>query len=527
MRSRAIAVGVALALAVGCRTSGSPSRVAGGAPAGPAAEPRCGSAAACERRASARLEAVRGDPAALAQLLQRFPKGGDLHNHLSGAVYAESYLSWAREDGFRVNRDLTLVDPASCGTQCTELPDSPDDPRFDAIVRAWSMKDFQSGAETGHDHFFSAFARFSLVSHEARREAAMLAEAIRRAGDDTAIYLEVLVTVTRSPIKEIAQSAGALDPSDLAGFERTLHADPRWASLIASAREHLVELDQRARAVLRCGASDAAPACGVTVRYLAQVGRNAAPGLIFAELLAAFELGMTEPRLVGVDLVSPEDHPIALSNYDLHMALVGALSDQFRDRSAMRVTLHAGELSPALASPDDRSFHIRHAIEIGHAARIGHGVDVLSERDAPGLLAEMRERGVAVEICLTSNASILGIAGAAHPLSAYLAAGVPVLLATDDAGVSRSSLTGELVRAVAVQGLGYAQLKAMARTSVTAAFVAGPSLWSANGPPQRVPDCAGPATAAPSAACTAFLATSERARLQWALETQFAAFEAE
>src|SRR5882724_5122137 len=135
----------------------------------------CASAAACEQRAMARLEAARHDPAALQPLLQRFPKGGDLHNHLSGAVYAESYLAWAREDGFRVDGALKLVEASKCAAgACAELPASPGDPSYDAIVRAWSMKDFHPGAESGHDHFFAAFSKFGLVSHEASREPAML-----------------------------------------------------------------------------------------------------------------------------------------------------------------------------------------------------------------------------------------------------------------------------------------------------------------------------------------------------------------
>ena len=42
---------------------------------------------------------IRLDQVALRQFLQKFPKGGDLHNHLSGTVYAESYLDWASKDG--------------------------------------------------------------------------------------------------------------------------------------------------------------------------------------------------------------------------------------------------------------------------------------------------------------------------------------------------------------------------------------------------------------------------------------------
>lgn len=518
---RVIAAGaVSLALAA---CSATPGPVAT-APAGTAGS--CGAPAACEQRATARLEAVRSDPVALAKLLQRFPKGADLHNHLSGAVYAESYLTWAREDGLRLDDTLKLIDASTCGSTCAEIP-AASDPQFDAIVRAWSMKDFQPGGETGHDHFFAAFNKFSLVSHAAVREGAMLAETIRRAADDGAIYLEVLVTIARSVITRIADDAGPLDPRDLPAFERKLHADPRWAATIASARDQLADRESRARALLRCGTPDAAPGCAVAVRYLGQVGRTRPAAEVFAELLAAFEVSATEPRVVGVNLVAPEDNAVALRDYDLQMALVAALEDEFRGRSAAHVTLHAGELTAGLVTAENLAFHIRHAVEIAHAERIGHGVDVLSEHDAPGLLAEMRARGVAVEICLSSNASILNVAGPAHPLSAYLSAGVPVALATDDAGVSRTSLTGELVRAVAVQGLRYPQLKALARNSLSAAFVSGPSLWAPAGAPHLVAACAAGVAWPLSPACTAFLAGSARARLQWKLEQQLAAFEAE
>lgn len=50
-------------------------------------------------RAPQAFAAARDNPVALRGLLERIPKGGDLHNHLSGAIYAESYIRWAAEDG--------------------------------------------------------------------------------------------------------------------------------------------------------------------------------------------------------------------------------------------------------------------------------------------------------------------------------------------------------------------------------------------------------------------------------------------
>jgi adenosine deaminase len=527
---RALLLGLCLASSA-CQAT---AEVAGPSqPAGPA-RPACASPAACEQRAAAQLEAVRGDPAALGRFLGRFPKGADLHNHLAGAVYAESYLAWAREDGFRVDRTLTLVEASKCAAgPCSELPASPADPRFETILRAWSMKDFQPGAESGHDHSFASFNRFGPVSHEPKHEGPALAEDMRRTWEDGAIYLEVLLTVGAPVVVDIAKAAGDLDPKDLPAYERKLHADPRWGTFIATARAGLEEDDRQARATLHCGTPEAAPACGLTVRYLGQVGRTSTASQIFAESLALFEISAADPRVAGMNLVSPEDNERALEDYDLQMNVLRFLGDEFRGRSPLRITLHAGELTPALIPPAHRDwlgFHVRHAVEIARAERIGHGVDVLSETDAPGLLAEMRARGVTVEICLSSNAIILGVSGAAHPLSAYLAAGVPATLATDDPGVSRSSLTGEYTRAVTVQGLTYPQLKAMARRGLEAAFVPGASLWASLDTARPVDACplsAAAGAARPAEACSLFLASSQRARLEWKLETQLAAFEAE
>ncbi len=507
--------------------------VAGPPQASGPARAACASPAACEQRAAAQLEAVRGDPAALTRFLARFPKGADLHNHLAGAVYAESYLAWAREDGFRVDRTLTLVEPSKCAAPaCSELPGSPADPRFEAILRAWSMKDFQPGAESGHDHFFASFARFGPVSHEPKHEGPALAEDMRRTWEDGAIYLEVLLTIGAPVVVDIVKAAGEADWKDLPGYERKLHADPRWGTLLATARAGLEEDDRQARATLRCGTPAAEPACDLTVRYLGQIGRTSTASQIFAESLALFEISAVDPRVAGLNLVSPEDNERALEDYDLQMELLGYLGNEFRGRSPLRITLHAGELTPALVPPTHQEwlgFHVRRAVEVAHAERIGHGVDVLSEKDAPGLLAEMRARGVTVEICLSSNAIILGVSGAAHPLSAYLGAGVPATLATDDPGVSRSSLTGEYQRAVTVQGLTYPQLKAMARRGLEAAFVPGASLWTSLDAARPVDACplSAASAARPSEACSAFLASSQRARLSWKLETQLAAFEAE
>src|SRR5688572_6659036 len=59
--------------------------------------PQC--AAAAEERTATRYEALLQQPAPLAQFLRDVPKGGDLHNHLTGASWAETLLDWGRVDG--------------------------------------------------------------------------------------------------------------------------------------------------------------------------------------------------------------------------------------------------------------------------------------------------------------------------------------------------------------------------------------------------------------------------------------------
>src|SRR4029077_18180659 len=62
-------------------------------------------AASAEQKTARYFESVRSQPLLLHAFLQQMPKGGDLHNHLSGAVYAESFIQYAVRDGLCVDRN--------------------------------------------------------------------------------------------------------------------------------------------------------------------------------------------------------------------------------------------------------------------------------------------------------------------------------------------------------------------------------------------------------------------------------------
>jgi adenosine deaminase len=157
-----------------------------------------------------------------------------------------------------------------------------------------------------------------------------------------------------------------------------------------------------------------------------------------------------------------------MHDYELHMKMFDYFHKLYPD---VHLTEHAGELAPGLVPPDGLRFHIREAVEVGHAQRIGHGVDVMEEDHPIELLREMAEKQVAVEICLTSNDLILRVNGENHPFPVYRKFGVPVVIATDDEGVSRSDMTHEYLRAVESYGLSYPDLKKLVHDSIKYSFV--------------------------------------------------------
>ncbi|MEE7548493.1 adenosine deaminase, partial [Xanthomonas sp. Kuri4-1] len=256
-------------------------------------------------------------------------------------------------------------------------------------------------------------------------------------------------------------------------------------AMVAAARQGYADTDTEVQRRMRCGQAGASPGCAVEYRYVAYALRVLPPPMVFGQMALGYALvDAGGSRFVGVNIVAPEDHPVALADYRQHMDMFRALSQRY---PGVKLSLHAGELALGLVPPAELRFHITEAVDAG-AARIGHGVDLAYEADPAALLRRMRERQVAVEVNLTSNDVILGVQGGEHPLAMYLAAGVPVVLSTDDAGVSRVDLTHEYQRAVQEQGLDYPTLKRIVRNGLSYSFLRGESLWAADG--RAVPACA-------------------------------------
>ncbi|MDP2959314.1 MAG: hypothetical protein Q8N53_23035 [Longimicrobiales bacterium] len=498
-------------------------------PAGPAA-PRTLPAATvadssagltAEAAAVRAFDALRGDSARLYGFLLAMPKGGDLHSHLSGAIYAESYLAWAEQDGLCVAvATLSLLAPpcdASAGRP-TVAGAQQDAALRARIVDAFSTRNYKPAVEDGHERFFSTFGRFALVS--ASRTGDMLAEVAGRAARGQVRYVELMHTAGGMGVSGLGASVGWDD--DFSILRRRL-LDAGLADTLAAISRGMDRDEARRDAVLACGSAEPDAGCTVTQRYLYQVLRAFPREMVFAQILAGFELAQRDRRFVGLNLVQPEDDRVAMGDYSLHMRIIGFLRELYPD---VPVTLHAGELAPGLVPPEGLRFHIREAVGVAGARRIGHGVDVLYEDDPDALLRLMAQRRVMVEINLTSNDVILGVVGGRHPLRTYLDYGVPVALSTDDEGVSRSEMTLEYRKAVEQQGVDYLTLKAMARNSLEYAFVEGASLWRDHDALTPVEACAPASGGLEGSSCRAFTAANEKARLEASLEVDLGVFEA-
>jgi len=484
-----------------------------------------------EQRTARYFDSIRKSPPQQWAFLLRMPKGGDLHNHLSGAIYAESYIQWAADNGLCINtRTLALSAPKpseKCDPKSEQPPASTaltKSSLYGQMIDAWSMRNWQLSGQSGHDHFFDTFVKFGPATWN--QTGKMLADAVARAARGHVLYLELMLTPDGTTTGVVSSQIG-----DKVGWDG--NPQSTLNKLKAAGIDEAIEVGiknlrdaeaEKAR-LLKCGTTQADPGCSVTVRYISQVGRTAPLGQVFAQMVTGYALAnVPNSKVVGLNLVQPEDALTSMQNYSVQMQMLQFLGPRYPQA---HLSLHAGELAPEFVPPDGLSFHIRESVLTARAERVGHGVDVMHETDPYELLKEMARRDVLVEICLSSNDLILGVSGPEHPLATYMQYGVPVALATDDEGVSRSEISREFLKAAQDQGLGYLQLKTMARNSLQYSFISGGGLWSDGRKFVAVDQCRQDVLTMTltSPTCRQYIDGSEKAKLQWKLEEEFKAFE--
>ena len=462
-----------------------------------------------------------GENGRLRQVMQSLPKGGDIHNHLQGAVYAESWIEWAAEDGLCADMEnlalkFKVADSCQQSGWIEAAEAQADDSMRRDLVNAMSTRSYVPTLNwSGHNDFFETF--FHMASKPERLGDA-LAEVAARAGHQNILYLELMETLILPELFPLLE--GVSLSGDVAKDYQTLMGGPFGAALpdlVAAIKYRIATGVEKKTGLLGCDENRRAVGCDVEIRLIHQVIRSFPPENVFAQIILGWAVMAEEPMVVGINLVAPEDGHVALRDYTYHMKMIDYL---YQNNGPQNVTLHAGELTLGLARPKQLRFHMWEALDIGHAKRLGHAVDVAFERDSEALVQKLVDEDILVEINLTSNDVILGISGPDHPIVLYRDLEVPYTLSTDDEGVSRIDLTHEYMRLYQEYDVPYFELKYVSRNALSYSFLEGESIWTSKACLQNTE-----VILEPKKGCAEFLSTSRKAQLQWELERRFKKFE--
>lgn len=421
------------------------------------------------------FECIRDNEAALSTFFTAMPKGGDLHNHFSGSVYAETYWQQIIDQNFYIDtsslvviKTLELVDPKKKGKFVTmnSLKARKRLPIYqNKLIREWSIKDFDKSRASAANHFFDSFKKFP-GGGWSEIETGMK-EIADRAEKENVQYIEIMVKSVSFDIKPDATWNSRLrslwlknDTTELWNSLEELTGFLKSNKIDDYVKQHVDQIN-----MLHEKLKDRA----VTFRYLSFIKRETEPSLAFGGLLAAFQAAERSNLIVGVNIVEREDGPLSMKDYDLHMVMFRYLRSKFPN---VKCSLHAGELSLGLVKPEDLTSHIRNALFIAGAHRIGHGVDISYEENVTEILTFMKRKKIPVEINLSSNEFILDVKGNHHPISLYRKYGVPIVISTDDAGILRTNLAHQYVLlATRYRSLSYDDIKSIIFNSIDHSFI--------------------------------------------------------
>lgn len=389
-----------------------------------------------------------GNAEDLYRTLYYMPKGGDLHNHLSGSNFSEWLYELALQEKQHGYQFYTKVRIENCvpygGNQYGR------DPYYlifrniaaleyerlgDCEKREYKLlenltQDEKTGwlnsirldkPYEGRDEFFGThWPRMNSLSWSPWLQAESLVRNMQAFGAEGVSYLE-----TQLSVHGFRQPDGtAIEPQQV----------------LSILRERLQDKD--------------ALDTGVTVRMQISILRflpNAEETLRHVYQFVA----ENNDLFVAVNMVGREDND---KGYPLRF--LDTLRELRRDYGGVQLSIHAGEV-------DEPNFHVRDTLLLG-ADRIGHGINLISDNDTMML---MRHGPYLVEINLISNLLLNYVSDFdQHPFPEYLRTGIPVALSTDDRGMWDSTMTDEFFVAVTEFNLSWDEIKQLSRNSLQYSF---------------------------------------------------------
>jgi len=432
--------------------------------------------AATARHYAALIAGSEPKTAELTMFFTQMPKGGDLHHHYSGAIYAETYVDFLDKQGYCVNKQTYKIetDKAVVEAERAKQPKErnclgtadvyADDFTYRELLQRWSSKDFNNhGAiQAPPDRqFFQTFGYFGPVSNANFHEG--LVEIKERAIRENVAYIETMFKMSPFVVNKEFDAQAWKNAQDDKAFEAQMRT---WMAQLEQDQKFNGAIDDFVKKIdeAAAGIDDER----FTMRYQTYVLRLLNPSQVFSSMLAGFTAAKKDSKIVGVNIVGQESQMVSMRDYTLHMKMFRFLKSVYPD---VKVALHAGELALGDVPPEELQYHIDQAVNLAGADRIGHGIDLAHETNIVAIMQRMREKDIPVEINLTSNGFISGVKGENHPVTLYRKYGVPYVISTDDAGVTRHNLANEYVLFASRYKPGYAELKQASYNSIRYAFL--------------------------------------------------------
>ena len=160
-----------------------------------------------EIKTAAYLDSIKTNPAQLTTFLWAMPKGGDLHLHMSGSSYPENLIQYSHNENLCINpQTYTVSSDPNCDLNNYLKLAIENLGFYNKVIDAWSMRHFDTTYESGHDHFFATFSKFSLIGKKHRGE--ILAELSLRAALENESYLEIMTRPDGSDASSLGEEIG-------------------------------------------------------------------------------------------------------------------------------------------------------------------------------------------------------------------------------------------------------------------------------------------------------------------------------
>ena len=421
---------------------------------------------------------IAGEPktAELTLFFTQMPKGGDLHHHYSGSVYAESYVDFLDKQGYCVDKRSYRIEtkkevveaerakPAAERNCLGTAEVYADDHTYRELLQRWSNKDFANhGAlQPPPDRlFFQTFSFFGPVSNANFREG--LQELKNRAIAENVAYIETMFKMSPFVVNKEFDAQAWRNAGDDKAFEAQMGA---WLAVLEQDAAFGKQTEDFVTRIHE--AAEGIDDERFTMRYQTYVLRLLNPSQVFSSMVSGFKAARMSDKIVGVNIVGQESTMVSMRDYTLHMKMFRFLKSRYPD---VKVAMHAGELALGDVPPEGLKFHIDQALVVAGADRIGHGIDLAHETNALAIMEKMRKDDVPVEINLTSNDFINGLKDENHPITLYRKYGVPYVISTDDAGVTRHTLSNEYVLFASRYKPDYAEMKKTSYNSIRYAFL--------------------------------------------------------